>query len=138
MVEMPDTDSEELFVSDMQRIHCQLCGQTFLTTPGESQACDFCGKSGGLVSSEVVEAQRRLEPQRLPQEKPRKKGFSVRQTLGSLFGLMVLMGTWFTFSQKSKPFGYTWFYEFGLIAIGAVGSAVVWFWPKRKEPMDKS
>jgi hypothetical protein len=120
-------------MAELQRVHCRFCGQTFLTSGTESQRCDACGKSGGLVSPDVIAAEQRRqeEEQRARRESQRTGGLSTRQYIASFFTLILFLGVWYQLTSPAQPGSYTWWYETGLVAVGALGSLATWLWPKK-------
>jgi hypothetical protein len=49
-------------MSDLVRIHCRHCGQTYFTTDAARRQCDLCGQTGGLVSPEEALRAGPLQP----------------------------------------------------------------------------
>ena len=64
-------------MSDMVRVHCRHCGQTYVTT-AETTKCDACGKEGGFVDPDVVFAERAREGAERA-EKEEERAFAIRQ-----------------------------------------------------------
>ncbi len=64
-------------MSNLIRVHCLLCEQTYFTTDADLQQCDLCRKVGGLVSPRDAPVETPLHPQ--PQDRP-KGGYPVSRS----------------------------------------------------------
>jgi hypothetical protein len=120
-------------MSDLQKVHCRFCGQTFFTTPDSLERCDLCGKSGGLVSPEVAVVDAALRDRQQAAEKVQRQGGpkTALDWVQFVFGMMVAMGAFFLISQPGQG-PVTTAFDIGLIILGNVGMLVVWWWRKRR------